>query len=183
MDTLLKDVRYALRRLRKTPGFSAIVLLTLALGIGANTAIFSVVNAVLLKPLPFPEPDQLIAIGMTDTRQKGETNLNSLSYPDYFDFRDQNRTLTSEEGATSLRGVKASAQFFDVLGIKPKMGRGFVADDDEAGGGVRQRPEQDAIHHAEDGGVRADAEREGEDRDDRERGMLDELAEAVADVV
>ncbi|MEY2501487.1 MAG: hypothetical protein QOI07_1821 [Verrucomicrobiota bacterium] len=146
---MLNDIRYGLRQLIKHPAFTIIAVLTLALGIGANTAIFSVVNAVLLKPLPFPAADQLIAIGMTDTRQKGETNLNSLSYPDFFDFRDQNRTLassavyrdrafalTSEEGATSLRGVKASAEFLDVLGIKPQMGRGFVRDDDEAGGGA-----------------------------------------------
>ena len=146
---MLIDIRYGLRQLIKHPAFTIIAILTLALGIGANTAIFSVVNAVLLKPLPFPEPDQLIAVGMTDTRQKGETNLNSLSYPDFFDFRDQNRTLTSmavyrdrsfaltsEEGATSLHGAKVSAQFFDVLGIKPVMGRAFVADDDEGGGGA-----------------------------------------------
>jgi predicted permease len=146
---MLNDIRYGLRQLIKHPAFTIVAVLTLALGIGANTAIFSVVNAVLLKPLPFPAADQLLAIGMTDTRQKGETNLNSLSYPDFFDFRDQNRTLassavyrdrafalTSEEGATSLRGVKASAEFLDVLGIKPQMGRGFVRDDDEAGGGA-----------------------------------------------
>ena len=145
---MLNDIRYGLRQLFKHPGFTIIAIVTLALGIGANTAIFSVVNAVLLKPLPFPEPDQLIAVGMTDTRQKGETNLNSLSYPDFFDFRDQNRTLassavyrdgtyalTSDEGATSVHGVKASAEFFDVLGIKPKMGRAFVRDDEEGGGG------------------------------------------------
>ncbi len=144
----MTDIRYGLRQLIKHPAFTIIAILTLGLGIGANTAIFSVVNAVLLKPLPFPQPDQLIAVGMTDTRQKGETNLNSLSYPDFFDFRDQNRTLassavyrdrafalTSEAGATSLRGQKVSAEFFDVLGIKPKMGRAFVRDDDEAGGG------------------------------------------------
>ena len=146
---MLNDIRYGLRQLIKHPAFTIIAILTLALGIGANTAIFSVVNAVLLKPLPFPEPDQLIAVGMTDTRQKGETNLNSLSYPDFFDFRDQNRTLassaiyrdlsfalTSEEGATSVHGVKVSAEFFDVLGIKPKMGRAFVRDDEQGGGGA-----------------------------------------------
>ncbi|MFL6591035.1 MAG: ABC transporter permease [Chthoniobacterales bacterium] len=146
---MLNDIRYGLRQLIKHPAFTIIAILTLALGIGANTAIFSVVNAVLLKPLPFPEPDQLIAVGMTDTRQKGETNLGSLSYPDFFDFRDQNRTLassavyrdrsfalTSEEGATSLHGVKASAEFFNVLGIKPTMGRGFVRDDEQGGGGA-----------------------------------------------
>jgi predicted permease len=146
---MMNDIRYGLRQLWKHPAFTIVAVLTLALGIGANTAIFSVVNAVLLKPLPFPEPDQLIAVGMTDTRQKGtQTELNSLSYPDFFDFRDQNRTLassavyrdrsfalTSEEGATSLRGVKVSAEFFDVLGIKPKMGRGFARDDEQGGGG------------------------------------------------
>src|SRR5437588_5174324 len=146
---MMNDLRYGLRQLWKHPAFTIIAILTLALGIGANTAIFSVVNAVLLKPLPFPEPDQLIAVGMTDTRQKGQTELNSLSYPDFFDFRNQNRTLassalyrtlsfalTSDEGATSLRAVKVSAEFFDVLGIKPKMGRAFVRDDEQAGGGA-----------------------------------------------
>ena len=146
---MMTDIRYGLRQLWKHPAFTIIAVLTLALGIGANTAIFSVVNAVLLKPLPFPAPDQLIAVGMIDTRQKGtQTELNSLSYPDFFDFRDQNRTLsssavyrdrsfalTSEEGATSLRGVKVSAEFFDVLGIKPAMGRAFVRDDEQGGGG------------------------------------------------
>src|SRR3984893_14699307 len=146
---MLNDIRYGLRQLWKHPAFTIIAVLTLALGIGANTAIFSVVNAVLLKPLPFPAPDQLIAVGMTDARQKGtQTDLGSLSYPDFFDFRDQNRTLassavyrdrsfglTSEEAATSADGVKASAEFFDVLGIKPKMGRAFVRDDEQGGGG------------------------------------------------
>jgi predicted permease len=145
---MLNDIRYGLRQLIKHPAFTIIAVLTLALGIGANTAIFSVVNAVLLKPLPFPEPDQLIAVGMTDTRQKGQTDLGSLSYPDFFDFRDQNRTLastalyrdlsfalTSEEGATSVHGVKVSAEFFDVLGIKPKLGHAFVRDDEQGGGG------------------------------------------------
>src|ERR1043166_9581192 len=112
---MLNDIRYGLRQLIKHPAFSIIAILSLALGIGAHTAIFSVVNAVLLKPLPFPEPDQLIALGNIDTRQKGQTDLNALSYPDFFDFRDQNRTLANvavyrdrsfalsrEEGATSL---------------------------------------------------------------------------------
>src|SRR2546423_2925056 len=145
---MLNDLRYGLRQLIKHPAFTIIAIATLALGMGANTAIFSVVNAVLLKPLPFPEPDQLIAVGMTDTRQKERAELNSLSYPDFFDFRDQNRTLasssvyrdrsfalTSEEGATSLRGVKVSAEFFDVLGIKPRIGRTFGRDDEQGGGG------------------------------------------------
>ncbi len=146
---MLTDIRYGLRQLIKHPGFTLVAILTLALGIGANTAIFSVVNALLLKPLPFPAAEQLIAVGMTDTRQKETAaELNSLSYPDFFDFRDQNRTMTniavyhdgpfaitSEEGATSLRGVKSSAEFLDVLGIKPIMGRNFTREDEQAGGG------------------------------------------------
>jgi putative ABC transport system permease protein len=147
---VFSDLRFAFRMLAKSPGFTAIAILTLALGIGANTAIFSVVNALLLKPLPFPHPQELIAFGMTDTRTKGEqTMLGSLSYPDFFDFRDQNHTLTSvaafhdrsyalktEQGATSVHGVKASAEFFDVLGVKPAIGRTFLRDDEQAGGGA-----------------------------------------------
>jgi predicted permease len=146
---MMTDIRYGLRQLLKHPAFTIIAILTIALGIGANTAIFSVVNAVLLKPLPFPQPDQLIALGNIDTREKGQTDLNALSYPDFFDFREQNRTLanlavyrdrsfalTGEEGATSLPGLKVSAEFFDVLGIKPQMGRAFVRDDEQAGGGA-----------------------------------------------
>jgi putative ABC transport system permease protein len=146
---MLNDIRYGLRQLWKHLAFTIVAVLTLALGIGANTAIFSVVNAVLLKPLPFPAPDELIAIGMTDERAKGtQTELGSMSYPDFFDFRDQNRTLantavyrersfalTSADGATSLRGVKVSAEFFDVLGIKPQIGRTFGREDEQGGGG------------------------------------------------
>ncbi|HEV2803544.1 MAG TPA: ABC transporter permease [Chthoniobacterales bacterium] len=145
---MINDIRYGLRQLFKHLGFTIIAVLTLALGIGANTAIFSVVNAVLLKPLPFPQPEQLIAFGMTDARAKDQANLGSLSYPDFFDFRDQNRTLASsavyrdrafalsaEEGATSLRGQKVSGEFFDVLGIKPQMGRNFTRADEGPGGG------------------------------------------------
>src|SRR5438270_924605 len=91
---MLTDIRYGLRQLIKNPGFTLVAILTLALGIGANTAIFSVVNAVLLKPLPFPQPQELVAVGMIDNREKNQTgDLNSLSYPDFFDFRDQNRSF------------------------------------------------------------------------------------------
>jgi len=133
----------------KNPAFTLVAVITLALGIGANTAIFSVVNALLLKPLPFPHPQELVAFGMTNTRLKGEqTSLGSLSYPDFFDFRDQNHTLasiavfndrsyalTTEQGATSVHGVKASAEFFNVLGVKPSIGRTFSREDEQAGGG------------------------------------------------
>lgn len=133
----------------KNPAFTLVAVITLALGIGANTAIFSVVDALLLKPLPFPHPQELVAFGMTNTRLQGEqTSLGSLSYPDFLDFRDQNHTLASiavfndrsyalrnEQGATSVHGVKASAEFFDVLGVKPSIGRTFSREDEQAGGG------------------------------------------------
>ncbi len=146
---MLSDIRYGIRQLLKHPGFTIVAVLTLALGIGANTAIFSVVNALLLKPLPFPGSQQLIAIGSTHDRDPSiEKQLNSFSYPDFFDYREQNRTLssaalyhdqsfavTSDEGATSLRGVKVSAEFFDVLNVQPVLGRGFICSDEQAGGG------------------------------------------------
>ncbi len=91
----MNDLRYGFRQLLKHPGFTLVAVLTLALGIGANTAIFSVVNAVLLKPLPFPAPEQLIAVGMMNTQQKVQDELGSLSYPDFFDLRGQNHTLAS----------------------------------------------------------------------------------------
>ena len=145
---MLNDIQYGLRQLIKNPAFTLIAALTLALGIGANTAIFSVVNALLLKPLPFPNPQELTAFGMTSKRVKDQTDLGSLSYPDFFDFRAQNRTLssmavfrvrpsavTNAEGAASVLGVKASAEFFDVLGVKPIMGHTFTQADEKAGGG------------------------------------------------
>lgn len=144
----MNDIRFALRMLAKAPGFTVIAILTLAIGIGANTAIFSVVNALLLKPLPFPQPQQLVAFGMSNTRQKTQTGLGSLSYPDFFDYRDQNHTfaavaayrdrsfaLTGEQPVVSLHGVMSSAEFFDVLGIKPIIGRTFSRADEQAGGG------------------------------------------------
>jgi putative ABC transport system permease protein len=144
----MTDIRFAFRMLTKTPGFTLVAIFTLALGVGANTAIFSVVNAVLLKPLPFLAPQQLVAFGMTNTRQKEQTMLGSLSYPDFFDFREQNHTLaniavirdrafalTGERGTSSLRGAKSSAEFFDVLGIKSAIGHTFSREDEQAGGG------------------------------------------------
>ncbi|MFN2475444.1 MAG: ABC transporter permease [Chthoniobacterales bacterium] len=147
---MLTDIRYGIRQLFKHPAFTIVAVVTLALGIGANTAIFSVVNALLLKPLPFPDAQQLVAIGSTNSHEKSmENQLNSFSYPDFFDFREQNRTLastavyhdqgfaiTSEDGATSVRGVKASAEFFGVLGVQPVLGRGFQRSDEQAGGGA-----------------------------------------------
>jgi predicted permease len=147
---MMTDLRYGLRQLIKHPGFTLIAVLTLALGIGANTAIFSVVNAVLLKPLPFPAPEELVAVGGIDLTETGSApKLSSMCYPDFFDFRDQNRSFTGmavyrylnlaladEQETQSVRGLKVSGEFFDVLGRKPIMGRGFARADEQPGGGA-----------------------------------------------
>jgi putative ABC transport system permease protein len=146
---MLTDLRYGLRQLIKHPAFTIVAVLTLALGIGANTAIFSVVNAVLLKPLPFPAPEELVAVGGIDPSETvSPPRLYSLSFPDFADFREQNHSFSSmavyrdravalvdEKGAQNLRGEKVSGEFFDVLGVKPILGRGFTRADEQAGGG------------------------------------------------
>jgi putative ABC transport system permease protein len=147
---MMTDIRYGLRQLIQHPGFTIIAILTLALGIGANTAIFSVVNAVLLKPLPFPAPNELVAVGGVDLNETASPpKLQSMCYPDFFDFRDQNKSfeniavyrdrslaLVDDQGAQSVRGEKISGEFFDVLGIKPILGRGFARADEQPGGGA-----------------------------------------------
>ena len=147
---MMTDIRYGLRQLIQHPGFTIIAILTLALGIGANTAIFSVVNAVLLKPLPFPASNELVAVGGIDLNETASPpRLDSMCYPDFFDFRDQNESfanmavyrdrpiaLVDEAGAQSVRGKKVSGEFFDVLGIKPVLGRGFIRADEQPGGGA-----------------------------------------------
>ena len=144
MQTLLHEIRYALRTLIKSPGFAAIAILALALGIGANTAIFSVVNAVLLRPLPYPESDRLVML-----REKTSTFPNgSVSYPNFLDWRAGQRsftdlTLTRREtynfspmgGGTPERvgGGRVTFNFLAVMGLKPLMGRDFTEKDDVPG--------------------------------------------------
>src|SRR6185312_11561633 len=94
MDTLLQDVRYSVRRLIKRPGFAVVVIATLGLGIGANTAIFSVVRSVLLAPLPYPEPDRLMQI-WTDQRALGQSRPEWLTPPDFVDLRRDNRSFAA----------------------------------------------------------------------------------------
>jgi predicted permease len=143
MNGLWQDIRYGLRMLAKSPGFTAVVVLTLALGIGANTAIFSVVSAVILQPLPFPDANRLVSLRGIDLRN-GEGR--ALSYPDFIDLRTQSRTIESAAAYTdssfTLTGAGeplhldaeiVSASLFDVLRVAPKLGRTFTANEDVPG--------------------------------------------------
>jgi putative ABC transport system permease protein len=144
-DSFFKDIRYGLRGLLKRPGFTAIALVALALGIGANTAIFSLVNAVVLRPLPFPEPDRLVwAWG--NIRNGG--NHASVSPLDYLDFRSQNRTfeqfaasvtipvpvnLTGSGDPERLMASAVTGNYFDAFGVTPALGRGFTLENEKPG--------------------------------------------------
>lgn len=128
--------------LAKSPGFAAIAILTLALGIGANTAIFSVVNAELLRPLPFRNPSRLVSVAGSNS--KTHTTASAMSYPDFVDFRTQNQvfesmaaytdgsfTLTGVDEPAHIVGSSVSATLFDVLGVTPELGRTFLPDEDQ----------------------------------------------------
>lgn len=143
METLLQDLRYGIRMLRKSPGFAIVAVITLALGIGANAAIFSVVNGVLLNPLPYPQPDQLVALYQR-TNQFTEA---SIPYPNFLDWRRENHSfsdlaayrhddfnLTGMGEAERLNGEMVSASFFPLLGVKPVLGRTFLESEDLLGG-------------------------------------------------
>ncbi|HEY2495581.1 MAG TPA: ABC transporter permease [Candidatus Angelobacter sp.] len=142
-ETLMQDVRYGARNLRNSPGFTFVAVLTLALGIGANTAIFSVINAVLLKRLPFKDPNQLVQLWETESAPGNFP----LTGPDYLDWQDQNKTLegsalytwprsfnASGSGeAQPVAGISTQANFFSVLGVAPAMGRTFAPGEDREG--------------------------------------------------
>src|SRR5271167_4236395 len=151
MRALLQDFRFALRQFKKSPGFALTTILTIALGIGGTTAIFSLVNTVLLRPLPFPEPDRVLSVASRNDRTPGASGNagNSLSYPDFFDWRSQNKsfsslasfhdknvTLTGNGEPEHLAGQEVSADFFRVLGVTPTLGRGFTLDDEKPGARV-----------------------------------------------
>ena len=142
MTTLFQDIQYGLRTLRKSPGFTAVAVLTLALGIGVNTALFSVVNGVLLNPLPFPQPDQLITLH----ESKPNFEQGSISYPNFRDWQKDNHTLSalavyrgyafSLTGTGEAEQVSAefvSSDFFPLLGVTPVIGRTFAPGEDEIG--------------------------------------------------
>jgi predicted permease len=135
MRDILQDIRYGLRSLKANPAFTIVALVALALGIGATTAIFSVVDRVMLRPLPYPEPERLVSVGFT------------LAHPDYFDWRARNQvfedmaivrgpapaTLTGLDEASQLDLASATASFFQVLRVQPMMGRPFTEAEDKPG--------------------------------------------------
>jgi predicted permease len=145
VTTLMQDLRYGLRTLRKAPAFTVIALLTLALGIGANTAIFSIVNAVLLKPLPFPESEKLVF--MTSALEKQGVSRNfATSYADFLDWRSTAKsftamasyhqdsfTLAGMDQPLHVSGETVSSDFFSILGTQPLLGRGFTRDEEKPG--------------------------------------------------
>ena len=144
MNTLMQDLRYGVRMLLKNPGVSAIAVLTLALGIGANTAIFSVVNAVMLRPLPYKNPERLVSL-WEKVPNHGRWRVTPANF---FDWKKQNSsfedmaafgastmTLTGEGPPEQILGARASAGYFSVVGVEPELGRSFVPEEYEPGKG------------------------------------------------
>src|SRR5207248_1979708 len=146
LESLLQDLRFGLRMLRKNPGFTAVAVITLGLGIGANTTVFTVVNGVLLRPMPFPEADRLFLVSLTPRGGPFEWQP-GISDSDYLAFRDQDQVF--ENVASFTKGTTANltgagdpvqipvayvtTQFFLTLRTKPEIGRGFLAGEDQPG--------------------------------------------------
>src|SRR5215831_1941237 len=142
MESLFKNVRYALRNLRKRPVFSLIVIFTLALGIGANTAIFSVVDAVLLAPLPYGHPDKLVALWAKNEKQN--LTQQPISYPNSVDLKQANDvfehvsvvrgesfSLTDRDEPERVTGVRVSTNILTLLGVTPALGRNFLPEEEQ----------------------------------------------------
>ncbi len=142
MSSLVQDLRYALRTLRKGPGFTAVAILTLALGIGANTAIFSFVDGILLKPLPYAAADRIVSV-LEKPPGGGRNGISTLNFLDWqkdntvFDLMAAQTggsvTLSGVNEPVVLRSASVSAHYFDIFGIKPAMGRAFLPDEDQPG--------------------------------------------------
>lgn len=145
LETLWHDLRYGARVFLKKPGFTLVALLTLALGIGANSAIFSIINAVLLRPLPFNEPDQIMQVWTTNTEEGMDPLV--VSVPDFVDWQNQNQSfqqmaaysfanfiMTGTGDAERVRGARVSASLFPLLRTQPMMGRAFTSEEDRFGG-------------------------------------------------
>jgi putative ABC transport system permease protein len=144
VETIVQDMRYALRMLRSSPGFTAVAILTLALGIGANTAIFSVIDSVLLGPLPYQDPAGLVVVWENDSQHPNPHN--TVSPPDFLDWQrrnsvfsemaalfDQRANLTGNGAPQEVVLQDVSANFFSVLGVSPILGPGFTAENGKPG--------------------------------------------------
>src|SRR5262245_11435099 len=140
---MLQDLRFALRTFRKNPGFTCAAVLTLALGIGANTAVYSVIDGVLMHPIPFPDPDGLVVLYQAGTTSE----KNSVSYPNLLDWQQRTQTfeaiagwrndaftLTGRGTAEALIGAMVSSNFLSVLRVEPLYGRMFTKEEDQRGG-------------------------------------------------
>ena len=145
METLMQDLRYGMRMLVKNPGFTVVAVITLALGIGANAALFSVVNGVLLKSLPFKDPDRLLFVWETNARMR--IPAMPASKLNYRDWKEQNNSfdliaarqpfsvnLTSNDQPEKIQGEKITSDYFQVLGIAPIAGRTFLEEEDKPDG-------------------------------------------------
>src|SRR5215468_1149163 len=144
MRALLDDLRHALRMFATSPGFVVVTSVTLALGIGANTAVFSVIDAVLLRPLPYADPDRIVVIN--ETPEKGRAERWEMSYPNFADVRTQARAfdalaayradsliLTGAGEPARVSAARATPELFPLLGAAPSVGRAFGSDDDRPG--------------------------------------------------
>jgi hypothetical protein len=144
LERLAQDVRYAVRCLRKKPAFTVVAIASLALGIGANTAIFAVVNGVLLRPLPYPEPERLVRLW--ETLPKRNITANVVNAWNFLDWRERTSSfeaiaamqalsanLTGQGEPVSVRAIQVSTTFFSILGVQPLIGRGFLPDDERPG--------------------------------------------------
>jgi putative ABC transport system permease protein len=144
MDSLLRDLKFSIRSLLKRPALTIIAILTLAIGIGANSAIFSMVNALLLKPLPFPDPDRIVALW--DKVPSRGMERNEVAVANYLDWRAQNKSfeqlgiyrwwstnLTGAEAPERVQGFLVTPNFLDIVGVKPILGRGFLPEEDQPG--------------------------------------------------
>src|SRR5215210_101640 len=143
LETLWQDIRFGARMLIKNPGFTVIAVLALALGIGANTAIFSVVNAVLLRPLPYKDSDRLVHV----LRTQPPIMRGPISRPDFMEWQAQQKVfqdiasyyfetynLTGTDEAERLAGARVTGSFFPLFGLSPAQGRFFLPPEDQAGG-------------------------------------------------
>src|SRR4030095_12956864 len=141
MEIFLQDIRYGVRMLAKNRIFTLVALLTLALGIGANTAIFSVVNAIVFRPLPYASPNQLVGVWTRDLQKPGSQS--PTSFPNFRDWQQQSQSLSGftayafnrfhvsgNEGPDETRGVFATTNFFDVMGVTPALGRALQPSDE-----------------------------------------------------